>query len=56
MMDHVYEQSKEDRQDKSSGGECEQKDEGSYYYDDGTNYEIYRDDEDEEPATQNEHN
>ncbi len=54
MMDHVYEQSKEDRKDKSSDGECDRNDAGSYYYDDATNYETYRDDDDEESATQTE--
>ena len=52
MMDHVYEQSKEDRKDKSSSDECDRNDAGSYYYDDATNYETYRDDDDEESATQ----
>ena len=52
MMDHVYEQSKEDRLDESSDGECDPNDAESYYYDDATNYETYRDDDDEESATQ----
>ena len=51
-MDHVNEQSKEDREDPSSDSECDRNDEGTYYYDDATNYETYRDDDDEESATQ----
>ena len=55
MMDHVYEQSKEDRKDKSSDRESDQNEAGSYYYDDATNYETYRDDDDDEgTATQTE--
>ena len=54
-MDHVYEQSKEDRKDKSPSGECDRNDAGSYYYDDATNYETYSDDDDDdESATQTE--
>ena len=52
MMDHVYQQSKEDRKDEPSDSECDRNDEGTYYYDDATNYETYRDDDDEESATQ----
>jgi hypothetical protein len=53
-MDHVSEQSKEDRKDKSCDPEGDSNDTGSYYYDDATNYETYRDDDDEETATQTE--
>ena len=58
MMDHVDEQSKEDRKDKSGDPECDPNDAASYYYDDATNYETYRadddDDDDDETATQTE--
>jgi hypothetical protein len=43
IMNHVHEQSK---LDESSAGEDENP--VSYYYDDATNYEIYRDDDEDE--------
>jgi len=45
-MDHVVEQSKVDQPDESSTGKGEKP--ASYYYDDATNYETYRDDDDDE--------
>ena len=45
-MNHVHQQSKLDRDDKSPGGDADKSE--SYYYDDATNYETYRDDDDDD--------
>jgi hypothetical protein len=45
-MNHVHEQSKPDRDDESSTGHGEKSE--SYYYDDATNYETYREEDDDE--------
>jgi hypothetical protein len=52
MMDHVTRQSKHD--DKQRGidpvrdvNQREEKPQASYYYDDSSNYEVYRDDDSE---------
>jgi hypothetical protein len=46
MMDHDCHQSKEQSADQAAGEE-KNVDSGSYYYDDSTNYEVFRDDESE---------
>jgi len=51
MMDHLNEQSKPEPKDEPA--EADEKPR-SYYYDDATNYETYRDDEDDElPSSKN---
>jgi len=51
-MDHVHDQSRQHSEDKRKPeDECHEVSEsGSYYYDDSTNYQIYRDDDEEEVA------
>ena len=51
MMDHLNEQSKPEPKDEPAEADEEPR---SYYYDDATNYETYRDDEDDElPSSKN---